>query len=252
MSLPKYKIYKMNDSSEDYRVHKDGTWDLPMRLIICGRSLLSGKTNFLGNLALRPYGDDDVDGKGFYRDEFEGRDIHIFCPSTIVDTKWQSIIKGKEIPSENIHDRYHEQELLDLYDILEQQYYDAIERGDKPTHKLIILDDCSFGGNLKDKMNGAIARLASNGRHFLLSLICTTQKYSDCLTTLRENASGMVLYGCSNKQAELIYNDVGEEDKKSFMEKFRRATKQKHSFMVVNYTNDPDKRFLDSNFQPLQ
>ena len=66
MSLPKYKIYKMNDSSESNRVSKEGTWDLPMRLIICGRSLLSGKTNFLGNLALRPYGDDDVDAENHH------------------------------------------------------------------------------------------------------------------------------------------------------------------------------------------
>ena len=249
--LPKVEILKMIDSAEGNRVHKRSTFDLPMRLLIVGRSQLSGKTNTIGSILLRPYDLSDQTGEQFYKHDFEGDNIHIVCPSTLVDHKWMSIIQGKKIPPENIFQKYDEQQLTDLYSRLEQQYYDAIERGEKPKHKLVILDDCSFGGSLKEKMNGVIARLACNSRHILVSLIVTAQKYSDILTTLRENATGMMLYGCSNKQAELIYGDVGEKPKKEFMEEFRNATAKKHSFMVVNYSNDPSERFLDSNFQML-
>ena len=45
------------------------------------------------------------------------------------------------------------------------------------THSLIILDDVSFSGGLKKKLNGIIARIFSNGRHINLSCILTSQKY---------------------------------------------------------------------------
>ncbi|MHA2181457.1 MAG: ATPase/DNA packaging protein, partial [Promethearchaeota archaeon] len=199
-----------------------------------------------------PWSDKDDEGMGFYKNDFEPDNIYIICPSTLVDHKWQTVIKGKEIPESNIYDRYVEEEVEALYNRLEQQYYDEVERGEKPSHKLIVMDDVSFGGSLKDKVNGVIAKLACQGRHHLISFVFTTQKYSDVLTTVRENASGMILFGCSRKQQELIYNDIGETEKKEFMDMFRRATHQKHSFMVCNYSNDPDKRFLDQHFQPLQ
>ena len=249
--MPKVEILKMRDTAEDLRVHKRSTFDLPMRLLIVGKSQLSGKTSTVGSLTLRPFDQTDESGMQFYKNDFDGNDIYVVCPSTLIDYKWSSIIRGKKIPPENIMQKYDEEMLTKLYEKLEDQYHEAMDAGEKPTHKLIILDDCSFGGSLKEKLNGIISRLASNSRHILVSLIVTAQKYSDLLTSLRENATGMMLYQCSNKQGELIYNDVGEKPKKEFMDEFRRATAKKHSFMVVNYSNDPDERFLDSNFQKL-
>ena len=250
-NMPKVEILKMRDTAEDHRIHKRSTFDLPMRLLIVGKSQLSGKTNTVGNLMLRPFDDTDESGSQFYKKDFDGNDIYIVCPSTLVDHKWSSIIRGKKIPPENVMMKYDEEQLTKLYEKLEEQYHEKMDEGEKPTHKLVILDDCSFGGSLKEKMNGVIARLACNSRHILVSLIVTAQKYSDLLTTLRENATGMMLYQCSNKQMDLLHNDVGEQPKKEFMKMMNDATHRRHTFMVVNYSNDPDERFLDSNFQRL-
>tara|TARA_S200002703_G_C3760626_1_gene234121 strand:+ start:420 stop:1190 length:771 start_codon:yes stop_codon:yes gene_type:complete len=250
-NMPKVEILKMRDTAEDHRIHKRSTFDLPMRLLIVGKSQLSGKTNTVGNLMLRPFDDTDESGSQFYKKDFDGNDIYIVCPSTLVDHKWSSIIRGKKIPPENVMMKYDEEQLTKLYEKLEEQYHEKMNEGEKPTHKLVILDDCSFGGSLKEKMNGVIARLACNSRHILVSLIVTAQKYSDLLTTLRENATGMMLYQCSNKQMDLLHNDVGEQPKKEFMKMMNDATHRRHTFMVVNYSNDPDERFLDSNFQRL-
>ncbi len=249
--LPKVEILKMRDTAEDHRIQKRSTFDLPMRLLIVGKSQLSGKTNTVGNLMLRPFDDTDESGSQFYKKDFDGNDIYIVCPSTLVDHKWSSIIRGKKIPPENVMMKYDEEQLTKLYEKLEEQYHEKMDEGEKPTHKLVILDDCSFGGSLKEKMNGVIARLACNSRHILVSLVVTAQKYSDLLTTLRENATGMMLYQCSNKQMDLLHNDVGEQPKKEFMKMMNDATHRRHTFMVVNYSNDPDERFLDSNFQRL-
>jgi hypothetical protein len=249
--LPKLEILKMRDNAEGNRVSKRSAFDLPMRVLIVGKSQLSGKTNTVGNLMLRPFDDTDESGSQFYKNDFDSEDIYIVCPSTLIDHKWSSIIKGKQVPDENIMMKYDEDQLTELYDKLEEQYHKQVDAGKKPTHKLIILDDCSFGGSLKEKMNGILARFACNSRHIMVSVIVTAQKYSDILCTIRENATGMMLYACSNKQMELLHADVGEQSKKEFMTLFRNATQKRHSFMVVNYSNDYDERFLDSGFQKL-
>ena len=147
--------------------------------------------------------------------------------------------------------KYDEEQLEQLYERLEKNYHERIDAGECPEHVLVVLDDCSFGGDLKAKMHGIIARFACNSRHILVSCLVTAQKYSDVSTTLRENATGLILFSCSNKQGELIYNDIGETNKGDFMRMFRKATEVRHSFMVCNYSNDHENRFMDSNFQKI-
>ena len=245
--LPVCKIVKMEDKSEDHRVHKRSVFDLPMRLLIVGRSLLSGKTNSVGSLILRPWGDDDVTGQQFYKNDFDGNDIYIICPSTLIDYKWEMMIKKKMIPSSNIYDSYDEMEMEKLYEKLVKQHQE-----EKPRHKLVIMDDVSWSGDFKAKMHGVMSKFFCNSRHYLVSIVVTSQKHSDLATCMRENASGFMFYASTQKQMDLIYNDVGECPKKEFMQMFRKATHEKHSFLVVNYSNDPDERFLDSNFQLIE
>jgi len=253
MSEKSYSIIKMHDNAENHRVQKQLTWDVPMRLLIIGKSLLSGKSNAVGNLLLRPYDNTDLSGEGFYYNDFQGENIYIVCPSTNVDQKWSAIIEGKQIPGGNIFNTYDEGELTNLYNKIVKQWHDAEDSEGKIKHEqvLIVFDDMSFGGDLKSKIHGVMGAFACNSRHYLVSVIITAQKYTDISTTMRENASGFMLFNCSYKQKELIYNDVGEMPKKEFMTMFNKATFEKHSFMVVNYTNPPDRRFLDQHFQPI-
>jgi len=249
---PKCTILKMHDSAESARVHKEHTFDLPMRVLIVGKSMLSGKTNCIGNLVLRPFNDSDEGGKEYYRHDFHGSNIYIVCPSTTLDAKWNSIIAGKEIPPENIYMKYDEQQLEALYDRLERQHEERKAFGDEPVHTLVIMDDCAFSGSLKDKMHGVLTKIFCNGRHCLINVICTMQKYSQCSTTARENATGLMLFECSLKQLDLIMEDHCHIEKNQFKKLFREATKERHSFMVVNYSNPTDRRYQDSNFNDLE
>jgi hypothetical protein len=251
MTLPKLEIYAMKDNLSNMTVKKRSLFDLPMRLLIVGKSQLSGKSTLCGNLLCRPYDEKDEAGAQFYEDDFEGENIFVVSPSVGVDRKWASIIKGKEIPDGNIYHEYDEESLERLYDKLEMLYYDEQAEG-KIKPKLVIFDDCSFSGAFKEKMNGIMAKFFCNSRHFGVSVICTSQKLSDLSTVQRENATGIIMFACSNKQAELFYNDVGTMPKKEFMTMLNKATCKKHSFMVVNYSNDPEERFLNSNFQLIE
>jgi len=241
----------MKDPFESYKIDKGDLPDVPFRILIVGKSLYAGKTNLLDNLLLRPMDKDDVTGMSYYRNDFKGDDIYIFSPSAKIDHKLKKLIEYKEIPAGNIFHEYNEDALEGVYEKIKDSYEESKALDEKPRHSLVILDDCSFDGSLKSKMNGAITKLFCNGRHYLISTIITSQKYSDILTTCRENYTGMFLFECSEKQLELIYEDIGMGEKKDFKKKFREATKEPHSFMVCNAKCPPLYRYQDMHFRPL-
>jgi hypothetical protein len=242
--MPKtLSIYKVKDEAETYYTKKDLIFDVPFRLLIVGKSQLSGKSNILVNLLLRDE---------FYNKDFDGENIFLVSPSITNDEKLKKIIKVKEIPEENLFLEYDEDVLKQLYQMLQDEYEEAKEAGEKPQNKLIIFDDMSYNGALKAKQHGIINKIFSNGRHINLSIITTSQKYSDLLTSSRENANGAIFFNCSNKQLELIESDHNYlGSKKEFMNMFRKVMDEKHSFLVVNYTNPKEQRYLNKDFDVI-
>jgi hypothetical protein len=242
--MPKtLSIYKVKDEAETYYTKKDLIFDVPFRLLIVGKSQLSGKSNILVNLLLRDE---------FYNKDFDGENIFLVSPSITNDEKLKKIIKVKEIPEENLFLEYDEDILKELYQMLQDEYEEAKANGEKPQNKLIIFDDMSYNGALKSKQHGIINKIFSNGRHINLSIITTSQKYSDLLTSSRENCNGAIFFNCSNKQLELIEADHNYlSTKKEFMNMFRQVMGEKHSFLVVNYTNPKEQRYLDKNFDVI-
>lgn len=244
MSNKKLQIYKVRDKAEGFYTKKDTIFDLPMRLLVVGKSQLSGKSNLLTNLILRDE---------FYNADFKGDDIYIVSPSIHTDDKLIKLVDVKDIPEHNLMSSFDEEVISELYKNLEEEYRDAVNDGDKPTNKLIVFDDCSYSGSLKSRAKGSIVpKIFSNGRHINVSVICTSQKYSDISTSARENCNGAIFFNCSNKQLELIeadHNYTGT--KKDFMKLFRDNIGTKHSFVVVNYTNEKDSRYLNEYFEKI-
>jgi hypothetical protein len=240
------EIYKVKDKSEKHYTKKGDMFDLPMRLLVVGKSHLSGKTNLLTNLLLQ-------EDERLYRNNFKGENIYVFSGSLGTDKKLDKIITQLDIPESNLFNEFDEDTLEALLDITKDNYDDAISENEKPQHTLFILDDMSFGGNLKKHTNGAIAKAFCNGRHYLASAILTSQKYTDILTSCRENASGCILFKCSDKQLDTIGDDHNylTEGKKQFKKMFREVTTEPHSFMVVNYSNSPDKLYMNKNFKAI-
>jgi len=242
MENKKLNIYKMKDKFDSLKVPMGELFDIPMKLLIVGKSELSGKSNFIGNLLLRDE---------FYKNKFEGDNIVIVCPSTNLDYKWNVIIKEHDIPESNIYRQYDEDQLEVLYDLIKEEYHEDVEDKKKPKHWCIIFDDISYGGSLKKHKYGIISKLASNGRHLLISTIITAQKYTDVLTGFRENMTGGVFFSCTNKQLESIWTDHGLIPLKGFSKMFRDITNPKHSFLIINYSNNMKERYMDSDFKPI-
>jgi hypothetical protein len=249
---PVFVNLKMKDRAESFRIKKEDMFDLPMRLLIIGKSQLAGKTNLLGNLLVRGRDQNDLTGAQCYANDFDPDNIYIVCPSTNIDEKWETIIKEREIPASNVYNDYDEEALLALYDKLVQQFHESIAKEEKPKHKLIIFDDVSYSGHLKDKKNGVFAKIFQNGRQPLISTIVLAQKYSDILTAARENCTGLCVFECTQKQAELVYADHGKCEKPKFIKALMKYASKTGEYLVINYSNPVEKRFQDSRFAPIK
>ena len=238
--MPNYKILRMRDSSEKYYTAKKRIFDLPMRLLLVGKSHLSGKTNLLGNLLLR---------EEYYYGDFKGENIYIISPSSR-DPKLVAIKERLDIPSTNFIPQYDEMLLDNIIALIKSEYYEAIDQKKKPNNSLIVFDDMSFGGALL-KRHSNIQRIFCNMRHYNCSCIITTQSYIDLLTACRENASGCYLFACSDRQLDSITDDHSYIPKKQFRKMFRDITRDKHSYLAINYSNDANERYLDSDLKPI-
>ena len=228
--MPKrFDILKVRDKADSYYTRMDRIFDLPMRLIVCGASQRTGKTTIILNLLLR---------NRYYRGKFQGEDIYIVSNNKM-DNKLKVLSEELDVPEENTF-QYDEELIDELYDVIEEAAVARVEAKKKPVPSLMIFDDCAYSSNLKNKTAGVVSRIAMNGRHINLSSIFTTQKYA-------------ILFGTSTKELELIEQDLNFlESKKQFMSMFRRVTKTKRSFLVVNFSNDDlEERYLDSNFEPV-
>lgn len=243
--MKELEILPMKDANERHHKKKGLLFNLPMKVLVVGKSQLSGKTNFLGNILLR-------DDKRLYRNEFNGENIYLVSPSAGTDAKLKTIREELDIPNSNVFNDYNEGELDNLYEIIKDNYNDAVENKEKPVHSLIIFDDMSASGLLKKNVNGVMSKIFCNGRHILLSVVITAQRYADILTTCRENTTGAVFFAGTERQLEHIADDMSHLPRNDFKKLFRDTTKEKHSFFVVNFSNAIGAgRYMNKKFKPI-
>mgnify|MGYP001236056896 FL=1 len=248
----KLEILKVKDYNEKFHKKKGNLFDLNFKLLIVGKSQLSGKGTILSNLLLR-------EEKRFYSDDFnDGSDIYIISATARTDDKMKTIILNKDIPSSNVFTKFNEDELEVLYDYIQDNFNEAVEEykesgneKDKPKHSLIIFDDMSFDKDLKKSKS--IERIFCNGRHIGLNVILTAQKYTQIPTCARENATGVILFASSDKQLDLITEEHNFLDNKKQFKKMVKdhTVKEPHSFIIFNYSNPFDTMYMNKFFQPI-
>lgn len=234
-----YSILRVNDKTDSYYTKKKDIFDLPFRLLIVGKSFLSGKSTVILNLLLR---------EKFFKNDFKGDNIFIVS-NNAMDNKMRILKTEKDVDAGNFME-FSESNLEAIYEEVEERALESINDGGKPPNSLIVIDDVAFSGGLKEKMNGTLSRIMCNGRHINLSIIVTAQKHTQLSTTMRSNASGAILFSNSMNEVDAMSQDFNYlESKKEFVSLFRKATKKKNSFLVVNFSEDGI--YQDSEFRPL-
>jgi len=242
MSSSNHTILKLKDKSDNNIIEKTNIDNVAFKMLISGKSGL-GKTNLLANFLLLP---------NFYLNDFHADDIYIFSGSLKGDLKMETIIREKEIPESNCFDDYDNDILKDLYNVFMDEFNERTKQKKKIYNKLIILDDLSFSGVLKSKHTSQINRTYCNGRKFNISIIVTSQKYTQIDTVQRANFTSAILYNCSNAQLEVIEQDCNYmKNKKSFKNMFRSEAPDSRDFICVNFSNPIDNMYLNKNFEPI-
>ena len=239
-----YKILKVRDKNDTYYTPIERLFDIPFKILINGKSQLSGKTTIILNLLLNPvFGYDKL---------FDGDDIHIISNNKL-DNKLSMMADKLDIPDDN-RQEFDEDYLEVLYNDIEEEFMESVAEGSKPKNKLIIYDDCGYSGSLRSYNKGNIIdKMICNGRHLNLSQIYTSQRFWQCSTCLRTNLTGAIMFSTSMKELELIAEDFNyTENKKQFIKMFRKETKEPRSFMVINFSNKPAEMYLDTEFNPIQ
>ena len=235
------KILKVKDSSDAFH-KKMKTFDLPFKILINGKSQLSGKTTIILNLLMNPQFE--------YNNLFEGKHIYIVSDNKL-DNKLKLLSEFMEIPEGNIMS-YNEGDLTRLYDTLEEDF--LIEKADNDiSNRLIIMDDIGYSGNLgKNKQFGIISKLVSNGRHLNLSQIYTSQRITMTSSTLRSNLTGLIAFNASSRELDIISEDFNYLDtRREFNKMFRDHTQGARDFIVLNFTGDQGL-YYDKEFKPIK
>ena len=242
--MRKIKILKVKDDAEKYYTKKKQIFDLPFKIAIIGASQRSGKTNWIINAVGR---------NKLYGKDFKPENIYIFSPS-LNSSKWKKFIEAKEVPEENLFGDLDEAVLETLYEDVEDEYNNAIDEKKRPANKIVIFDDLGFGGAMRGRSKfGIVDKLVMNGRHFNLSSAFLIQSYKQISPDVRGNLSGLVVFNLSTRELESIVHEHNYlENSKAFMKMFRNTTKKKHSNFIINYSNDPENLYMDSNFIPVK
>jgi hypothetical protein len=206
--------------------------DLPTSFILAAPTA-SGKTVLLLNLLLR-----------YYKDMFAR--IWFFSPSIKLDPQYAPLRKYLEKMSDQDKEplMFEDLDQQALGKILHDQRLISEEcrkRKEPIPQCCIVLDDLADRGDILQTRQGAasggswLVTLATRGRHFGCTWICSSQVLNLVGTVVRKNCRAMCVWRLRNyKEVETLCEELsGVYDKNTLMEMYRAATAEPYSFLFV-------------------
>lgn len=236
------KIRRVIDKSDNQVIENGLLPSVRFFGLICGKTG-SSKTTLMVNML--------CSSEFPYHKIFQGENIYIYSGSLDSDEKLQKLIDFHDVPESNLYRGFDNDELNLLYDKLEEDYMEKKTNDEQIEYPLVILDDLSFALSRGKNFN-SIKRFAQNSRKLGISVLITTQHYSQVELSVRNNISFAVLYHASAKNVEIMEQEHNYlPSKKSFMSMWQTNVKSKRDFILINYDNDGDKIYLNSEFEPI-
>lgn len=238
MGREKYKILKINDSSDSYVLQHE-LFNLPTTGVIVGRSGLSGKSTLMINIL------------EFYKDLVEPSNIFIICPTIAEQEKWAMAISYFDIPEDNIKSSFDENEVREIYLMLKEEFIQDKNSGKTPKQSLLIYDDLGYTDIFasRKKKGNIIDEIVMQGRHVLISSFTLIQYYTQLAPKIRENCKVLMAFSSSQRQIDMICEDFCKiSDKKQFIKEFKRATMEPHDFFFVSLAHKGDGHSFYHNF----
>lgn len=201
---------------------------VPFAWVVIGPSF-SGKTNLIMNIL------------ELYKKQFRPQDIILVSPSLGLDDKLNLMkIKWK-------YDHF-DPEMIG--NVMDQQKAIEEEKGkNKQPNVLLIIDDCANEGyfNLK----GVFDTLFYRARHFDISLLVTSQKYSALSRSIRVNNKQLTIFKPMNmSEFDFLLNEHSDKYTRDKFKKYMDSVFSiPHSFVTIDYTKPACCKRISANFE---
>lgn len=183
-------------------------------LLVISAPVRSGKTNLLMGLLYQ---------KNLLRDVFD--EIMYISPTIENDATGWPVRKDETVIK--ITENLEEIDFI-LESIVEIQ---RAKEEDERDHTLIVLDDCL--GLIKSSGHSYFATLCSKYRHWLISIVVTTQNFRAIPITARYNASNYIIYKTNNRK-ELEKMEEELDGNFPFLDIYAEATEERYNFLHLD------------------
>ena len=171
------------------------------------------------------------------KDCFKGKfdEVIIINPTIDYDEKYK-VIKFSRVYTEFS---------LELLESLISEF--ESKRLEKKDHKvLLILDDCISQADFKNNMaTHPLNTMAVNGRHWGLSLVILSQKWSAISSYIRAQLDYIILFEFKNHyEIDMLYKEFGVGTKEEFRKFLEDLYTERHDTLLINnITNKYYKNF---------
>lgn len=172
--------------------------------------------------------------KGFYDK------IFMFSPTAEID----DLTKLLKIPKKRMFTDPKESDLMEILDDQDKLIKrHGIEAVGKQSKVLILFDDIVANKKFLESM--AFLRLATMGRHSLVSSIINTQSYTKIPRALRLQANALILFPSNLNEVKVVSEDITppHHSRRDFLKLIEAATNDKHDFLFVNNFSPVATRF---------
>ena len=182
----------------------------------------AGKTTFLGNV-LHPYAE--------YFDT-----IYVFSPTAKLDISFGKMAEMLEIKNKNIFNKYSESKLTKLMKMIKKENKNTPQN--EKLRTLIIFEDI-IDSLPRGIGKSVINKLAFNHRHYNVSFCILSQYFKKIPPTIRNNASGWVLWNMENQmERKKITEELsGSLGKDYFEQIYGDVTSEPYKALTINYQN---------------
>lgn len=170
------------------------------------------------------------------------QEILILSPTAFIDPTWKSVSKLKNV---TFSDKIDNDILENILSIQKEKFLE-----NPKDSVLLIIDDAGNafrGKTLRAQLN----ILFSTGRHYGLNLIASVQNLQMLESTQIANASQWTLWDMEQRSLKKICKDLASSHKneKELEEYIKENTREKYSFVYVNFDAKEDRDVYHKNFE---